>query len=220
MEQRRTRVDLPQPLRVRLEAPPPPTLLSWEATLKRHRGLVLLGLLLMVAFLVSGVVAYLLAAPRAQVEVTLPQGACQAKARLEYPRFGAVGAPLHLRLTLQASSLCPFAARVVLTPHAEAPLEALTPPVWTVDLPSGGLTTLEATLVPVAPGDLVWQVFVPNQPTPALAASPDTRVWGRWADDLRRLAWALGSLSFLAPLSALLGLWPSLRAWLHRLRRP
>jgi len=220
MTQHRTRVDLPQPLVVRLEEPPPPTLLSWRVALGRHRGLVALVLGAFLVFLLSFAVAYALTI-RAQSRVTLTQGVCQAQGWLDYPRRSAVGAPLHLRLTLQAPPHCPFVARVVWRPTgsaAQSPPEALTPLVQEVNLPAGGLTTLEATLRPAQTGTLLWQVEVPGQPAEDVLAQ--TEVWGRWADALRRLAWALLTLSFLGPLSALLGLWPYLRAWAHRLRRP
>ncbi len=226
MSRRKNDFTVPQPLRVRLEAPEKPHLLSWQEAIHRHpqlfRCVFLLAFLLFVGFLI-GFLLTLLQTRRGMTVTTLTDDHCAVAAYLDYPHYAAVDGSLHLILTLQNALDCTFSGKVVLTPQESVigvlPAAEITQtPVWDVTVPPHSIATFNASLSPMHKGGLGWRLMLVDAsgaPCPELGK---TTVWPRTAYFLTSLTKPGLYLTILGALSTLLGLWPTIRRALNRLR--
>ena len=225
MARRKTEFTVPQPLRVRLEAPEKPHLLSWRESF-RQRPMLLVGILVMSLLLAVGALLSLaMLMYRDTTVVTLSSDQCAVTAYLNYPHYATVRGDIHLSVTLQNTLDCDFSGKVVLTPQETTigvlPAAEITQtPVWDVTVPPHSITTLNASLQPVHKSTLRWHLVLVNASGASDPELGETTVWPFAAYILTRLTALVISLSFLGALSTVLGLWPALQRALDRLRMP
>ncbi len=221
----RLQFPLPQPLEVRLVPPEEPAL-RWRDVFRRHPRwfkALLLALALGTLFLGGGLSLQTALSQHGATEAQLDAD-CPARVRLDYPYRATAQREVRLWLTLWVPIKCEasFTAQIVLRPvPAESSLTDLLaapqPLVLEVNLPPGGMRTWEVPVRFLAPGQVEWQVAIPEATT---STSPlgVVHIWPAWVGWWVAVVRGLFSWQIVSGLSALLGWWKPLRAWLVRLQ--